>query len=309
MSIVDALLLALLFIAGVAAALVVVAGWLGLWDRRAAGLTNDWLGAGLVGTVAFAASVAVAVRIPAQVAFGPLLYLAAACLMVGAGLVIWATANLRGYRQLRTAAGPDAVNAAPGRVAISGTVEAHETVESPFSGATAVSFDARITEASPEARRGTDLVHEEAVRLPFSLVDSTGSVRVDPEAADLRMGHDVWAHVGPDEEIPPEIETYLAERGLHRVGQSDGSLAHRLAGPSKGRTYAEKHLAPGDEAVVLGEAERVEGRLVVAGGDPFVLKEGSLEATLSNYRTVVARGGPVGAACLLVGTVLLGLVL
>lgn len=310
-----ALMLAVVGLAAGLAALAVVTDRVGLWDRRAEGLTNDWLGAILAGTVALAGAVVLAERIPATLDSTLPLYLGVCSLMAGTGLLTWALANVRGYRRLRTAAGPDAIHAGPGRVAVSGTVEAVEAgsddgvVVGPFSGDEAVCVEARITEEAPETRNGTDLVHEGSVRLPFDLADATGSLRVDPADADLRVGHDVWADVDPDDELPDAIQRYLDERELHRVGESDGSLAHRLAGPSTRRTYAEKNLAVGDDVVVLGTARRVDGRLVVDGGEPFVVEEGTLDATRSAYRRVVLLGGPAGVGLLLLGTVAMGVVL
>lgn len=309
MSPLGALLVTVVALAVGMAVLVVATDWFGLWDRRAEGLTNDWIGAILLGTVAFVGAVVLADRIPAAVDLNLLLYLGSLLLMAGTGLLVWALANVRGYRRLQTAAGPDTIHAEQGRVAISGAVEAAETVEGPFSGDETVCLDARITEDAPETRNGTDLVHEETARLPFSLADSTGRLHVDPAGADLRLGHDVWAEVTPDDEIPAATRQYLDERGLHRVGESDGSVTHRLAGPAASRTYAERNLAVGDDAVVVGEARHADGRLVVDGGDPFVVREGTLEATRSTYRRVVAHGGPVGIGLLIAGAVAIGLVL
>lgn len=291
------------------AVLAVMTDRFGLWNRRAEGLTNDWVGALLLGTVAFAGAVELATLVPSVAGLNPLLYVGSLLLVAGTGLLVWALANVRGYRRLRTAAGPDAVHAAPGRVAVSGTVEAAETVTGPFSGDDVVCVEARITEDAPETRNGTDLVHEETTRLPFSLVDPTGRVDVDPTGANLRLTPDVWAEVSPDDEIPQATRRYLAERGLHRVGESDGSVSHQLAGPSSLRTYAERNLAVGDDAVVVGTARRDGSRLVVDGGDPFFVMEGTLASTSATYRRVVVLGGPTGVGLLLVGAVTMGLVL
>lgn len=309
MSPLGVLLVAVVTVAVGLAAFVVGIDRLGLWDRQAEGLTNDWIGALLIGTVAFASAVGLATRVPAVSNLNLLLYLGSLLLMAGTGLLVWALANVRSYRRLRAAAGSAAVHAAPGRVAVSGTVEATETVTGPFSGADAVCVETRITEDAPEIRNGTDVVHEETTRLPFSLVDSTGRVDVDPSRADLRLTHDVWAEVSPDDEIPAATRRYLDERGLHRTGEANGSMSHRLTGSATSRTYAERNLAVGDAAVVLGTVRREGDRLVVADGDPFVVKEGTLASTYATYRRIVVLGGPAGVGLLLVGAVAMGLVL
>jgi hypothetical protein len=306
-----ALMLTVVGLALCLATSAVVADWLGLWNRRDEGLTNDWVGAIVIGTFAFAGAVLLAHWIPPAVDSSIPLYLGVGFLMAGSGLFVWALANLRGYRRLRTAAGPNAIHAGPGRVAVSGTVEPTDagSVTGPFSLADAVCVEARITEDSPDARNGTDLVHEASTRLPFSLVDATGRLRVDPTGADLRVDYDVWAKIRPGDEIPEVLQRYLDGHGLPRVGEPDGSLTHRVVGPSDERTYAEKNLAVGDDVVVLGRARRVDGELVVDGGDPFVVKEGTFEETLGSYRRVVLQGGPAGVVLLLLGAVAMGVVM
>lgn len=306
-----ALMVAVVGLAVGLGALAVGADRLGLWNRRDEGLTNDWIGAILLGTVAFAGAVLLAHRIPPVLDSSVPLYFGVSLLMAGTGLLVRALANLRGYRRLHTAAGPNTVQAGPGRVAVSGTVEAtaEGAVTGPFSLADAVCVEARITEDSPDARNGTDLVHEASTRLPFSVADATGRLRVDPAEADLRVGYDVWAKKRPDDEIPEALRRYLDDCDLPRVGVSDGSLAHRVVGPSDERTYAERNLAVGDDVVVLGTARRADGELVVDAGDPFVVKAGSLGASLASYRRVVLRGGPAGIVLLLLGAVAMGVVL
>lgn len=299
-------------LAAVLAAVAVATDRLGLWDRRREGLTNDWVGAMLLGIAALAASVVLAERIPATIDSTLPLYLGMVCLMAGTGLLTWALANVRGYRRLRTAADPGAARTGPGRVAVSGTVEptaAEGTVTGPFSDDRVVCVESRITERSSEDDDGSNLVHEESVRLPFHLVGPTGRVRVDPAGAELRVAHDVRAEVGPDE-VPEWLRASLDERGRSNAAASDGSgSVGGWTDPSVRRSYLERNLAVGDDVVVLGTARRAEGTLVVDGGNPFVVEEGTLATTRATYRRVVLQGGTAGVVLLLVGTVAMGVVL
>lgn len=308
MSPLDLTLLAVFALVVFSAFAVVAADRLGLWDRSAYDLTNDWLAAIVVGFGVVLGGVAVADRVPVLTDAEAATYIGASLLLLGGVFVTLGAGNTRAYLRLTRAAGPNVVNAEPGRVALSGTVEANAegTVEAPLSGDQVVCYDVEIHDRL-KSRNSVNTVHNDSVSRSFDLVDSTGRVRVDPEDALLSMLPDVHSSIEPGEEIPRPVREYLDSHGVAQAGEGVSTMDRVFEGGVSERVFSEKNLTPGDDAVVLGDARRKDGRLVVDGGSPFILDEGTLENATERYRTKVVILGPAGLVMALVGTGVLGL--
>lgn len=278
------LLIALVYVPGVL--LVDRYGGFAHVERRYGVGRNAALIAGFVCTVGFVVPVVNGVG---TVASTPLALAAAAAVVAGAVLLGRGLTNLGRYLDLRRAAGPDLVDAAAGRVAVSGTVRpTGDPLVSPLSGESAVAWSVRVLESTRVSGggRGLDVVVDDHRERPFVIEDGTGRLRVEPSAGTPRLERDLRAEVRSDDGVPEPVRRLLAERDA--------------AAPDGRRIYYESRLEPGETATVLGEAIRYDGRLVVRD-DSLVVEEGDLSATCATYRRYVPVGGLAGLALSMFG--------
>lgn len=184
----------------------------------------------------------------------------------------------------------DAAAVGEGRVAVSGSVVAEDTVETPFAGVSAVYCDYEVEEYADVGDRHQWLRVDSGERSrPFRVRDRTGEVWVDPAGADVAVGTPERWRVEGDESPPDRVAAHLADADLDPTDDD--------------RRFTETFLAPGDPVYVLGRA-RVDdrGRLVVDGsGDHLLLRDGDTRGVPADVRLRVLVGGVGGLLAAAVG--------
>lgn len=283
---------------GLGAAVVLPAGY---YIGRGFGLGRPWSAALALVVYAGAAVVGAVGAVPEsralQFAFavGGVTYL---------GGALWTVRALEHWRRWRLVLGTSPSRAAEtlsGPVALDGSAAvADGTTTAPVSGRECLVYTYEV-ERYARGYRGHvwDPVARGQDGVPFELADGSGAVTVDPDGADIVTGGAVNVEKAADEEPTPALAALNDVAGV-----SDGD---RLR-------YTEATIEPGDPVYVLGEATQSGGRaaadrLTVRSTEetPGVIVTGDREAAVERFRTIVERGGPVGALLLVGGlAVMLG---
>lgn len=204
-----------------------------------------------------------------------------------------------------------------GVVELKGTVQARETVADPMYGEDVVFVDWEVEreEQRPDDEGGTETVdhriaggRREAI---FEVVDESGSVRVDPQSATLKVDsrnrtRESFRGTDTDQLQALEAETGGDQGGTDREGvrvRADGVDSQLYDVSDDRRVYSHEVLRPGDDVYVLGEATRDdEGLIVGKGDDDFLLSnmsEEELAETLGSNQLLLgalAAAFTIGAA-------------
>lgn len=195
--------------------------------------------------------------------------------------------NVRRRRRILTTPTTPIANAPGGAlVEVKGRIVPSEQglLRSPFSNRDAVWF--RVTVEELRRRRRTaawhTLVSEIDTRV-FEIDDGSGQrARVEPARAEVLLHAQSVATSGTFKDAPPELERFLATRGLASTS---------WLGFNKTMRFQEEVLAPGDSLYALGPARRDPGPPTPAGAyrsgasSQLVLYDmgaGDLELILSN---------------------------
>lgn len=222
-------------------------------------------------------------------------------LFVGGCLpVARAAGNLRAWLLLSWTPTVDAADAAPTRLAVGGTVEPDDardgasggTVEAPLSGARALAYRLKV-DAMPadgterERRRNRRTVANVERGRRFAVRDGTGTVRVDPTTAQLRISGDGERELAPEDDVPGSLSALLDREGIERTGSV--------------LLCEEATREPGEDVFVLGNASRQGADIVVDGGSEFLVVPGSRSDALRRVRAVVLCGGGAGGVIATLG--------
>ena len=198
-----------------------------------------------------------------------------------------ALGNLHPYLLLAATPTKHAVDAEAGRLAVQGIAETDDPVTAPVSGVEAVRYRLKVERTPADAdererRRRRETVHLAERGGPFRVRDSTGYVRVIPDAAEFRLAADAECTVDPADDPADSIVEYA------------DSTPDLTLGAGR-HTFAEAALESGAAVFVFGVAERRDGVSVLASGREFFLKEGTREDAVTDFRAVVVHGGIFGA--------------
>lgn len=230
--------------------------------------------------------------------------LAAAFVLHGAGLFLLADAagSVPDYLAARRAPDRSAAAVEPGeRVAVDGEAVVDDPLETPFTGAEAVCYRARVMERHGESDAAIG-AEDRGVggnwrvegrtdgRVPFRVVDDDGAVQVRPDGAELRLEDSGEVAVGRDDDLPDRIRTFVTDPDT-----PVGFGAHA-------RRYVEAAVRPGDRVAVVGRATDDDGRTVVDGraGDA-VVAPGSVAAYRRRLRRRVVGSAGGGLALAVLG--------
>lgn len=120
-------------------------------------------------------------------------------------------------------------------------------------------------------------VLSDGARIPFAVEDSSGTVMVDPEGADVELHEDGCGESGFRRDPPPEVETMLSTR----YGFSTKGLIM-----NRSLRYRERCLRDGDDVYVFGLVEDRDGRptFVRSSTDPFFIADRREGAVLEGFR-------------------------
>jgi hypothetical protein len=146
-----------------------------------------------------------------------------------------------------------------GPVEIEGTARADEearTVTAPFSGTDCLAYTYEVEELRSSGKNSSwETLAEGMDGVDFAVEDETGTVRVTPDGADVRLeGHTLT--VSPGDSLPERIESFV--ESTEAVEKQDGTvdlLVTELAVGNKQR-FTERRLDVGESAYVYGHARR-----------------------------------------------------
>jgi hypothetical protein len=179
--------------------------------------------------------------------------------------------------------------------------------------------------SSARVRQWVDLINDEQIQT-FKVTDSSGSVEIDPmkseKKVDLRVPADARKYFGQINDAPQELQVLLRDRYDYDKPKEQPTYAapfiqfiarlrnkllkHSIA--LKERRISENVLAVGSTVCVLGEAKRVEGKLVISEGEtPLIVSENierALEDRIPTKGLVIVTG--IFAAIALFGFVVAG---
>jgi len=193
----------------------------------------------------------------------------------------------------------------PGVTEVKGTAivpDGGQILDVPFSETEGVVVQVKVQEyhTSSEGGGSWKTIHENTDTAPFLVDDGTGTVRVDPEGADLPMDTEKTT-VGSGEKPPERIRRYLEN-------EPDVDEAWKASlGPldfGNRRRYTEAVVEPEEDVYVLGEAAEVDDEewgqrsFKIDGGDPFIVSDQS--------ETAVKQGSTLSAIILFVIGVIFG---
>jgi hypothetical protein len=140
---------------------------------------------------------------------------------------------------------PDTVS--PGLAKVTGPakpVEGVGTIAAPLTGTESLAYEVEVLGYSPDADGDDwyDMVDEDG-RRQFRLEGTTESPVVDPEKFDLMLENSFEETVKERGEAPPTVQSYVDDHD------------HDLLRPRKTR-FIERRLEPGEQAYVVGQADR-----------------------------------------------------
>lgn len=228
-------------------------------------------------------------------------------LFVGALLVVAGRRPfVTGVRLLRSRTVPVESLTAGRDAAVTGTVREYAgTVRSPFSDREAVVAGYEIQEYRPRSgQQGTQWAWETVDSgwnaVPFVVDDGTGRVLVEPDEATFSVSVAEETRVATDRAPSGGVRSFVESDGHEwgfEVDPIGAFFGHR-------RRYLERRVVDGDTATVRGRVEadeRAPSSLVVRGGGPFVVGDGSLRDV--GWRSVQTGGlaSGVGVVCLAIG--------
>ncbi len=190
-----------------------------------------------------------------------LLVLGGILALIGLILLITSRGNLRRRRRILDTP-TSAIAQAPGNgdVEIKGRVVTSEQglVLSPFSNRQCVWVRVLVQEWRQRGRSGywATIVNEMDFR-PFLVEDGSGQhARVLPQGANVMLDTQNVASSGTFKDAPPQLEAFLASRGLKSTS---------WLGFNKRMRYEEQVLAPGDNLYAIGPSRRDAGPPVSDG--------------------------------------------
>lgn len=193
----------------------------------------------------------------------------------------------------------------PGQVKLKGRVEAAETVTSPIDGSEAVMVDWKVT--GEENDFGDDDENDTPDRIAggqrtgeFALSDEHGQVRVDPPYGGELAASDENTLV--DNRYDPTLETLETVDERARDEEDEGVRGSIQVGTTHDQydsmTFRHEVLRPGDDLLVVGNAEQTDDGWVVGEGDgEFLVSDMSEDELAWEIKKKLFAVGAVTVVC------------
>jgi hypothetical protein len=157
---------------------------------------------------------------------------------------------------------------AVGAAEVKGTAApVNEPLASPLTRQAACMYQLRVKEQQPDDDGGSswETVFYTSEGVPFLLDDGTGSVRVEPDGADLQIERETTIEVDEGDRPPEAVRDWSAEHGV--------GGRHLTSTSRHDRRLQERVLADGESAYVFGGAQRLEGAGSAENERNLVLRE------------------------------------
>lgn len=249
--------------------------------------------------------------------------LAAGVALVAVGLVV----ARNGYRRLQPelrrlrdeplSAREATATARP--VELRGAVEAAGRVlEAPFTGEHCVAVEWSVEEYTGGKGESWRTLASGGQHVPFRIADETGSVRVEPDGAELTLTSGTTVEVGREETARGRIREFLRGLEVEPGDAGELSLGPLSMGTGDRRRYVEERLDVGEHVSVFGLPERDPdaggdwgsdqhaATVRDASGEPFVIADRPAVPVLR--RSTLVAGGILATGAVVGGYGLLTLV-